>query len=382
MSDLYGNRHDETYTYRKVDWGTLQDGEDLGNVTGGSVELSAYTDLKAQGTMSFKGREAPEQDSLVRVIYTFTDDHGVVSEPFIIGTFIVTYSTSTYTAEYQMGECVGLLVEGDADLVSVLKVLQDKVYGMPFTVNAGENPVNKAVTLIESLGLVVDVYEESSYTLANDHTFEADASYLTIVNWCLNAASYQAVMPTDRGKCSIKPYTDPDYRPIVARFANDDNSIMYPEVVVENDWQSTPNVVRAYYEDDSCAVYAVARNLSGSKASLDNRGGREATLYESVSELEGETASQKEANLSGYATKALIDNSGEIERVTVSHPYVGLKPFDGVRIDYADRTWQGNVQNTSINLSPSTKCDTQVRRFNSPDIEIGEEHGILWEVSE
>lgn len=365
--NLTGNRADETYTYRKVDWNTWQEGADLGNVVSGSLELSAFSDMKASCSFSYMGGEAPEQDSLIRIYYSFKDDSGE-TVTFKLGTFLIGYSTVTHIDGRVSGTCDG---------TSVLKVLDDRKYGMPFTVAAGEQPVAKAVGLMQSLGLRVNVGDESSYVLTADHTFNPDDSYLTIVNWCLTAAGFAAVRPDADGVCLVQRSVP---HAVVAEFAADDDSIMYPEVGTENDWQNTPNVVRTYYEDDTVAMYAVAKNVSGSKASLDNRGNRELTLYESVSELEGETSAQRLANLQAYATKKLADNSGEIERVTLSFPYIPVEPNDGISVDYGFK-WTGNVTNLMVNLAPATKCDCETRRLVAPIIDVYEENAILWEVS-
>lgn len=368
--DLLSNRTNETYTYRRVDWSTWQEGQDLGDVVSGSIELGAFTDLKATCSFSFVGTEAPEQDSLIRIYYGFTDDQGEVAE-FMLGTFLIGYSTVSRVEDR---------LSGTADGYSVLKVLSDKKYGMPFTVAAGEQPIAKAVSLMEGLGLRVEVGEESSYQLTSDHTFDPDDSYLTIVNWLLTSADYMAVTPDARGVCQVRKANA--NRAPVATFEDDDHSIMYPEVSTENDWQSTPNVVRAYYETDECAIWATASNVSGSKASLDNRGNRELTLYESVSELDGEDAAAKLANLQTFATNKLLDNSGEIERVSLSHPYVPLTPNDAITVKYGDFDWTGNVTNLRINLMPSTKCDTETRRLVAPTVTVEVDGGVLWEVVE
>jgi hypothetical protein len=294
--NLLGNRANETYTYRRVDWDTWQEGADLGNVTSGSVELSALSDLKATCSFSFIGGEAPEQDGLVRIIYSFNDDNGEYGE-YVIGTFIVCYSSTTNIADYGSGRDGSMYVSGTANGYSVLKVLKDRVVGMPLTVKAGSNPVDVARSYIKDLfGLRVD-YAPSTYTLVSDHTFEPDDSYLTIVNWLLSTAGYASVSPSKDGVCMMFPDVEPTKGGTMFTFTNDDQSIMYPEVVEENDWQDTPNVARLYYETDEMALWASASNVSGSKASLDSRGGRELTIYENVSELEGTGSAQMLYNL-------------------------------------------------------------------------------------
>ena len=377
MTDLFGNRTNETYTYRRVSWGDWQEGADLGDVTSGSVELSAFSDLKAVCSFDYHGYESPEQDNLIRIYYSFTDDDGETSQ-YPIGTFIIGYSNVVNTADYIGDECVGMRLSGTADGYSVLKVLSDKVYGMPYTVNAGAQAIQIAVSLIEELGLRVDVQDQSSYVLKSDYTFDPDDSYLTIVNWLLNTANFAAVTPDPYGVCAIAKYVNPSSRPAVATFANDDNSIMYPEVQEENDWQNTPNVCRLFYSTDETCIYAWAKNVRGSKASLESRGNRELTLYEEISELQGSTSSAMLANLKSMANTKLVDNSNEIERVRLSHPYIPMFPNDSGAVEYAGKSWIGTVTNINISLEPSTKCDTELRRFIVNSIETSTGGAVLW----
>ena len=375
--NLTGNRADETYTYRRVSWTTWQEGADLGDVTSGSVELSAFSDLKAVCSFDYHGYESPEQDSLIRIYYGFTDDDGEAAE-YPLGTFIIGYSKVTNTADYEGSECVGMRLSGTADGYSVLKVLADKREGMPYTVTSGTNPVNKAVSLINGIGLRTDMQDASSYTLKSDHTFEPDDSYLTIVNWLLTEAGFASVSPDVYGNCVLQKYVEPSSRPTVATFSNDEDSIMYPEVMEENDWQETPNVCRLMYSTDETSIYAWAKNLRGSKASLESRGNRELTLYEDVSELAGANSTAMLANLKAMAKKKLLDNSNEIERVSLSHPYIPISPNDSIGIDYAGKSWSGNVTNMEIRLEPSTRCDTEIRRFVTNDITVSTGGAVLW----
>lgn len=391
MIYLFGNRANETYTYRRVKWDWVYDvaepdvphagpahfheSTDLGNVTSGSVELSAFSDLKSTCSFNFDG-QAPGTDDLIRIYYSFDDDNGEHAS-FCIGTFFIGYSHITNIADYLAGQ---LRATGSADGWSVLKVLQD-VKVLPFlTFPAGSNPVNEAAMLIRRQGLAVDIGTESSYVLSSDHTFDDGDTLLTVVNWLCTAAGYQAPYPDAYGTVKIDRYVPPDERAPMAEFVDDGESILYPEVAVENDWQSIPNVCKMYYSTDELALQAEARNVTGSKASLDMRGGRELSIAESVTELAGEGSEAMLGNLIEMAAQRLIDNSQEIERVEISHPYVPLVENDAVRVTYMDSTWSGSVQNMRIELAPATRCDTTIRRFVPTSIAIDASGEVVWEV--
>ena len=376
MTDLYGNRADETYTYRRVSWPDFVEGSDLGNVTSGSVELSAFSELKSTCSFSFEGGEEPGTNDLVRIYYSFDDDYGEHAE-YCIGTFFVGYANTTYSLD---GD--SLMASGDVDGWSVLKALQDVQMGYAYTVPAGTQPVAKAVELIQGVGLPVNAANESSYELTSDHTFEPTDSLLTVVNWLCTTANFQAPYPDAYGTVQLTRYIEPSERTTVAEFSDGELSIMYPELVIENDWQEIPNVYKLYYSTDALAMHAEARNITGSKASLDARGGRELSEVASVSELAGEDSAAMLDNLKSMAETKLLNNSQEIERVELSHPYIPLMANDAVSVKYADTAWSGNVQNMKISLEPSTKCDTVLRRFVPSSITVETSGSIDWEVQD
>lgn len=375
MIDLFGNRANETYTYRRVSWPGFIEGAELGNVTSGSVELSAFSDLKATCSFAFEGGQEPGTNDLIRIYYSFDDDNGEHAE-FCIGTFFTGYANTTYQLD---GDA--LIASGTVNGWSTLKVLQDVQMGYAYTVSAGTLAIAKAIQLIQSVGLPVNASTESSYALSSDHTFDPSDTLLNVVNWLCTAADYQAPYPDAYGTIQVTQYVDPSERAVVAEFVDDEKSIMYPEVGIENDWQEIPNVYKLYYSDDTIAVHAEARNTTGSKASLDARGGRELTAVDSVSELAGANASAMKANLEAMARTKLLNNSQEIERVKLSHPYVPIVANDAISIMYADRSWSGNVQNMRIDLAPSTQCTTTIRRFVPANITITTSSAIDWEQS-
>lgn len=381
MSDWYGNRAKEVYTYRRVIWNPgsadhFSESSDYGNVTSGSVELSAFSDLKASCSFDFEGGEAPSTTDLVRIYYSFEDDNQE-SEEVPIGTFFVEYGEITYTADSEGG----LVASGSAKGSSVLSVLLNKKLGAPYTIDAGEDNVTLATSIVEGLGLLTNSPQSQGYTTQTSHTFEADDSWLTVVNWLLTNCTrqYQAVYPDAFGRVIITPYIAPERREVSVTFADDETSIMMPEVSQENDWFDTPNVCRLSYQTDDECLAAAAFNQSGSKASLDSRGGRELTITENVTELNGSTQADRIANLQSLAKQKLINQSSEIEKVTLTHAYLkNLQPNDAIGIDYSGTVWQGNITNMQISLEVSTPCETKIRRFVPNNLTITTEGGAVW----
>lgn len=373
MVDYYGNRHGEVFTFKRVSWAQFatRDAEvaTYTQFTGGSVEYGAFSALKVTGSFEYVG-DMPDTTDLLRVYYSFADDAGEVSEPVPLGTFVLGFGGVKYTPA-AAGQ---LLQKGTVSGYSTLKVLQDRLCGLPLTFPAGTDPVAKAVEIVQSMGLRVNAPASTSYSLASPHTFEADDSYLTVVNWLLTNCStqYQAAFVDGYGVVQIQEYSEPGQRSPVATFRDDAHSIMLPEVEEETGWQSADNVVRLYYESDTEALWAVAKNKSGSRASLANRGNREQTFYEEVDEIADLAA------LEALASSRLKDRSAEIEHVSLTHAWLPLQPNDAVAVVYANMTWTGTVQSMRLKLAPSAQTKTQLRRTISAALEIETDGGTLW----
>ena len=360
QADWHGNRHNEKFIYRRVNWSTWQEHEEYDFITDGSIEQSASADLKVTGSFDFEGYVLPKESDLIRVYYEFTDDSGLkASTP--VATLLVSYADLEHFDTLK-----GVESSGTLDGQSVLAILDDKKIGVPQTIRRNSNAVYEAEQLCIECGLQTNV-EPSSFALSSDHTFDAGSSYLEMVNWLLTTAGYTEAFPDPYGIVQILPYAATQQRMDYTIFTNDDESIMYPEIKEENNWQSTPNVVRLIYNTDDACVAAWARNETGSRASLDARGGREITYFEEISDL-GEGLS-KANSLRELAEKTLLEQSSDIEYVTFEHAYIPLLVFDPIQVNYADMEWQGNADNISIDLAPSMKTQTKVKRIKAADIE-------------
>lgn len=376
-----GNRAGERFTYRRVRWTPndpathFSEAEEYGNITRGTIELAAFTDAKASCSFDFEGGTAPDTVDLVRVYYSFTDDGGD-SENLCLGTFFVNYGDVSYT------ESGGSLVpSGTVEGESVLSVLLDKKLGAPYTVAAGTDCVAEAQSIIENLGLPTNQPESPAIETQSAYTFEPDDAVITVVNWLLGQAGYRACWPNAYGAVQLAPYQDASQSEPVATFRDDENSIMLPEVSVENDWASIPNVARLSFANDEEALYAVASLDSGNRASLAARGGRELTLQEEISDLQGATQADRIAELEALAVQRLTDNSREIERVTLQHALIpGIEPNASIAVDYSGTVWTGSVTNVSISLETSAPCTTKTRRFIAPQsLTITTEGGVSWQ---
>jgi len=355
-----GNRYNEDYVFRRVEWPNFQEHESYNYITQGSIEMSAEAELKVTGSFDFEGYDIPDVNDLIRVYYSFEDsDNNTAYEP--LGTFFVNYAGLNYEDTIK-----GMKASGTLEGSSVLKILQDKVTGMPYTVQMGSNAVYEAENLIREAGLQTYL-EDSSFTLTVDHTFSAGTTYLEMVNWLLATARYAEAFPDGNGTVQLISLNTIQNQSARQMFYNDEQSIMYPEVEEANDWQETPNVVRLFYNTDDSCIVAEASNATGSRASLDSRGNREKTYYEEVSDI-GE-GSELEL-LKNLAETTLMEQSCDVEYVTMSHAYVPINILDLIVIKYSEMEWSGIADNISISLEPATKTQTKIKKTLYENISI------------
>lgn len=364
MTAKWGGWAHQRFEFRKVKWPSFEEGEEYVQITGGQLELSAFTDLKVDGSLTFEGLEVPDDRDLVRIYHAHADSSG--EQPMKpLATLMFSVSKPTYE---------GVTVSGKMDCRSVLSVLASKFYGAPFTVEAGTQAVQKAIELAESLGLRVNNPDPSAYTVRETHTFkEEDADYLSIVNWLLDAAGYSSAWVDAYGIVQMTPYIEPTERKVSLTLADDEDSIMYPDLSRQSDYADTPNVVRLCYETDEETLIASATNVDpNSRASLPSRG-YEVTHRESVTELAGDTQAKRLANLKAMARQKLVDKSSDIEHVEGMCQYVeGLAPNNAIGIDYAraDLEWGGALTNVSIKLEKTMPADFKARRFLRTGLQI------------
>lgn len=379
MADWFGSRRKVRWRYMRVSWATKEEIEEYAGITGGDSEESYFTSIKEGGSLTFVGVPLSTID-LVRTYYEFVDDSGEQVSVPVCTQFVDEVTTKVST---------GGMVTGSARTYSVLKVADDRLCGLPLTIPAGTKAVEYAAGLLEGLGLRVSA-TSSAYTTATDHTFKPDETYLAVANWLLASAGFGSASTDAYGTVIMAPYVDASQRTPAFTFVDDAGSIMYPEADNESNFSETPNVVRMYSEDEYGGYWAVASNTDvDSPASLPNRGGRECTLYDEVTQLEpaydpsdsasesGRKSEQRIAALAEMARRKLLDNSAEIEYVTIKHGFYPLSQGDAVEIQYEGFTWSGVVTNTKRSHNSESQCELKVRRYVQREIDTDVKSGVI-----
>lgn len=355
--NYYGNRHNEEFIFTRVSWEGFNERENYNYITSGTIEYAVDSALKVTGKFDFEGYDLPNPNDLIRVYYRFTN--GGESVKHALATFFVSLPVIDYQDTIH-----GIKASGSMNAESVLSVLNNKKLGRPFTVSRSSHVLKIVQDLISECGLPIKLHESSSFQMTSDYTFKSTESYLTTINYLLSLASYKDAYPDEYGYIHLVPLNEEGNNLI---FANDDNSIMYPQLSNENNWQTTPNVVKLVFNTDEYYMIGTASNLDGSRASLSNRGGRETTYVEEISNVGEGTRSLL---LKQKAEEILKEKSTDLEYVKFEHCWIPMNLYDSVTINYSDRSWTGILDNFSIELSPSIKTTSKIKKSLVQDIVI------------
>lgn len=365
----HGNRTGERWTFRRVRWPSMEEAEDYWQVTGGSAKDSAFTDLKSSGAIDFKGATVPDGNDAVRVYYGFTDSTDADYEEPVITGFL-----DIGDAEHN-----GALVTGNADISGMLVVLSDTGPGYPVTIAAGAAAVAEAERIAKALSLRVSA-APSSYKLGKVHTFDADTTWLAIVNWLLDVAGFSSAYTDAWGTVQMQPYVEPTERTPSWTFRDDETSFFKPGVKTSDNRADTPNVVRLWYEDDNRGLFAEARNDDPRSQSSTVVRGREKLLCETVDELAGDTTATMLTSLIDEAGKRLRDNSTRIEYVDVPCLFAPVQINDSVELDYtaAGLSTIGSVTTRDVVFSRGAPTTVRTRRMLRPDFNVTKSGRVAW----
>ena len=364
MADWTGARYDAGWTFRRIEWGTWRELGEYDDISDAKFSRSAFDTLKLSGSLNYLG-EPPDEIDAVSATYSFRDSAGETVE-HLAATFLVEAEEPTY-ASLATG---GYQKSGSAKFYSLLKVLSDTKCKVPYTVKAGTNAVGAARRIVEAAGLRTNG-PASDYTLSADHTFAAADSMLTVVNWLLDAAGYASADTDAAGTVLLVPYVEPTSRATVWTFANDETSTISPGLDGENDWRSAPNVVVCNYEVDDEFLSAVAKNIDpDSRASLPSRNGRESSVVEEVSELDGDTQTERLENLKALAKKKLLDNSSEIQYTKLETLFVPIDINSAAEVMYSGLERRGAVTSMDVTCDPSGTTSLKLREFIRRDMLI------------
>lgn len=330
----------------------------LDGVTGGSLEYSNATTLRASGTLTYAG--AADVDwlhTLVKPWYSATFPDGT-SASWPLGVFI----PAAPTAQYGDGT-----VSRDVELQSLLQVLDEDAMEKTYGLAAGTVVTAAVRSLITGAGMVGGgkvAGTDSPETLRSPLVWEPGTSRLRIINDLLDAINYFSLTVDANGVYRLDPYTTPTARGSAWDFTDDPTASIYsPTFSHSRDYFGVPNKVVAISQGDGDApsLTATSSNTDArDPLSIPSRG-------RTVTHVEDNVEATSQAVLQGIADRRRLELAQVSSVVEISHAMVPLDPNDGVTFKRtpAGIDLRGVVQKTSIECSPGALMRTTIREVTT-----------------
>lgn len=230
----------------------------------------------------------------------------------------------------------GTLITNTVQLYSVLKPAEDVLLPLGWYAPAGTNGRTLIRELLEVTPAPV-VFADNPPAIVDNIVAESGENHLTMTDKILDAMNWRMRIEGD-GTIYVLPMADE----VSARYDALEYDAVEPEIDVEHDWYSAPNVFRAVSGDNSETVY----DTSDSPLSTVNRG-REIWMEDSGCNLnDGES-------LYDYARRRLAEEQQTALIARYNRRYnPDLCPGDIVRLNYPRQDLTGTylIRSQSIEL--------------------------------
>ena len=334
--------------YALVSWPDFGEVGEVEGVTECSVEENMESTLKASGSMSLSGPWPGGLDDMVRV-YSTSSAPGMPDEEVCHGTFMVSLPTSSHASGVET--C-------DADLYSVLKVLQDTLLEDALSMDAGEPTVGFAASLVRGAGLTV-ISDGSQHRVSSAHSWDVGTDLLSVVNDCLGWANFSSADVDGYGNVVFRAYREPSDIEPSATLSDTERGgpICGVEVVREYDPAGVPNVsVVVYSPDEGEPQVAVVANDDPASEFSTVRRSRRITCFEEVNELAG---SARDRALSNLKSKMRVVDKYEVDML-----WWPCSTGDVLTIDYARDGIRADCSlvKRSYDMTPLLRCSCTFRR--------------------
>lgn len=327
----------QTYEYYEVDPGTWKNRKRLTMFTSSKIDRDDDTDTL--GTATFDVNEELAE-CYVRTYLVVTQGHETQRIP--LGTYLVQAPSDSFD-----GKQHSFTLDGYTPLIE----LKENKPPLGYNVPSGQNTMDNAYRILSDHMRAPIVKTSNSQVLNNNFVSDIDDTWFSFANDLIANAGYSFDMDGD-GQILFSPDQDTASLTPKWTYSDDNSSILLPEITVERDISSIPNVVEVLYSVNSGYLFGRAVNDDpNSVTSIPSRG-REITYRVTDPELYG-VGTQKQVD--DYAVKTLKDLSTLECKLTYSHGYNGVRVKDCVRLNY---TRAGIVNVNAKVIAQSIECKT------------------------
>ena len=307
----------QTFEYYVVDPGTWKDIKPINSVTSCTINRDSDTETLGSATIDMT---EPIGECYLRV-YLITIQNGV-KDRHPLGTFLI--QTPSWSFD-------GKVRDISVDAYTPLIELKENLPPIGYSLLKGDNIMNLSYRLCRENTRAPVIETVCSDTLYYDFVANTDDTWLSFLTDLIANAKY--IFDLDElGRILFQPKQDTSSLQPVWTYTDDNSSILYPDITMDQDLYGIPNVVEVVYSNGNSYYYAKAVNDdSNSPISTVNRG-REIVYRETNPNLSGNPT---ENQIQEYADRLLRELSTLECTVTYSHGYCPVRLGDCVRLNYS-----------------------------------------------
>lgn len=326
----------QSFEYYLVDPGTWKDVKRLDNVKLSTISRDSEVETLGSATIDVTEEVG---ECYIRT-YLVTIQNGV-TEKHPLGTHLVQTPASSFDGK---SRAVSL------DAYTPLIELKENPPPIGYSIFKGENVMEHVCTITKDHARAPVVNAPCSTTLFYDFVADTNDTWLSfLIDLAANAKYYPDL--DEMGRILFSPKQDTASLQPVWEYTDDNASILYPDISLDNDLYEIPNVVEVIYSNGGEYYTAVAVNDdSNSPTSIQSRG-REIKHRVVNPEMLGDPT---ENQIQDYADQLLREMSSLECTISYTHGYCPVRVGDCVRLNYEKA---GLVDIKAKVISQSIKCE-------------------------
>ena len=339
----------QTFEYYEVDPYTWKDKRPITSITQSNIDV----DLESEtlGSASFTTTEYMGE-CYIRV-YLITIQNGI-REKFPIGTYMVQTPSQSFD---------GRVKSIRMDAYSPLIELKEKVPPLGFFIPKDTNILEHTIALIRDKIRAPIVKTSNVEKIPYEFVSDPSDTWLSFINDFISSSKHN-IRLDELGRVLFEPTIKLDAMAPSWTYTDDNSSILYPAISIDNDLYGIPNVVEVIFSNDEYFLYSkVVNDDEDSPISTINRG-REIVHRVTNPEISGTITQQK---IDKYAEDLLKEKSSMVYTITYTHGYCPVKVGDCVLLNYKAaglNNVKAKVISQSISCVPGTPVEEKAIFIN------------------
>ena len=320
----------QTFEYYTVDTGTWKDDKKINNVKKSAITRDLETDTLGSSTIDIVDTIG---EKYVRTYLIAKQNGNTYKIP--LGTHLVQSPSTTFD---------GFTKNVSMDAYTPIIELKENQPPIGYSLLKGTNIMSTAYQICRENMRAPIVIANSDDTLYQDFISNTNDTWVTFITDLISNAKYELDLD-ELGRVLFKPKQDTASLQPVWTYTDDNSSILYSDITIDQDLYGIPNIVEVTYSNGSDFFYKkVINDDPNSPLSIANRGRKIIHRVNNPNLLGDPTKYQ----IDEYANQLLRDLSSLEYTVSYKHGYCPVRLGDCVRLNYS-RAGLNNIKAKVIN---------------------------------